>query len=266
MITIYSTLKPHTPIDPWHDRFETIQTNAINSWKQLKDVEIIIFGNDNQTKDFCKKHDVTCSGVSTAWKTNAPYLNDMFKRVETLSSNNIFLYVSDDIIIFEDTIKAAENISNSSLSEFCGCSQRYDAPVHQLLDFNSNWIAECQKDKVLGHPSAGDYFIYSRGYWRTPSKSILKTIPPLVVGYLYCDDWLRWYASNVKKSLINMTERVLIIHPEHNHSYIKGDCDRVKEWRENMKNSKYFKNNKKLASRYANGINVYNYNYNIVEL
>jgi hypothetical protein len=253
MITIYSTLKPHTPKDPWHDRFEIIQTNAINSWKQLKDVEIIIFGNNNQTKDFCKKHDVIYSGVSTTWKTNAPYLNDMVKRVETLSSNNMFLYVSDDIIIFEDTIKAAKNISNSSLSEFCGCSQRYDAPIRQLLDFNSNWIAECQKDKVLGHPSAGDYFIYSRGYWR-------DQIPPLAVGYLYCDDWLRWYASDVKKSLINMTERVLIIHPEHNHSYIKGDCDRVKKWRENIKSSQDFKNNKKLASRYANGINVYNYN------
>ena len=51
MITIHSTLKPHTATDPWHDRFEIIQTNAVNSWKQLKDVEIIIFGNDNQTKE-----------------------------------------------------------------------------------------------------------------------------------------------------------------------------------------------------------------------
>ena len=255
MITIYSTLKPHAPIDPWHDRFETIQTNAINSWKQLNDVEIVIFGNDNQTKDFCKKHDVIHSGVSTVWKTNAPQLNDMFKRVETLSSNNMFLYVSDDIIIFEDTIKAAKIISNSSsLSEFCGCVRRYDAPVRQLLDFNSNWIAECQKDKVLGPLSAGDYFIYSRGYWR-------DQIPPLAVGCLYCDDWLRWYASDVKKSLIDMTERVLIIHPEHNHSHIKGDYDRVKEWRENIKNSKGFKNNKELASKFANGINVHNYKF-----
>ena len=91
MITIYSTLKPHDIEDPWHDRFETIQTNAINSWKQLKDVEIIIFRNDDQTKDFCKKHDVIRSGVSTAWKTNLPYLSKMFKQAEALSSNNIFL-------------------------------------------------------------------------------------------------------------------------------------------------------------------------------
>jgi len=254
MITIYSTLKPHTPEDPWHDKFEAIQTNAINSWKQLKDVEIIIFGNNNQTKDFCKKHDVTYCGILASWKTNMPRLDDMFKRVEKLSSKNIFLYISDDIILFEDTTKAAEVISNSYLSEFCGCVQRYDVPVCKLLDFDSNWITECQKNKVLGHPSAGDYFLYSRGYWG-------DRMPPLIAGHLYCDDWLRWYASSIKKSLIDMTERVLIIHPEHGHSYIKGDCDRVKGWRENIKNSKDFKNNKKLASKYANGINVCNFKF-----
>ena len=145
-------------------------------------------------------------------------------------------------------------MSNASLSEFCGCVRRYDAPVPRLLDFNSTWITECQKDKVLGHPSAGDYFLYTRGYWK-------DKIPPLVAGRLYCDDWLRWYASNVKKSLIDMTERVLIIHPEHTHSHIKGDYDRVKEWRENIKNSKCFKNNKNLASRYVNGININNYKF-----
>ena len=252
MITIHSTLKPHDVEDSWHDRFETIQTNAVNSWKQLKDVEIVIFGNDKQTKDFCKRHNVRCSDIETAGKNNIPYLNKMFEKIETLSSNNIFLYISDDTIIFEDTIEVSKNLSVNS-NEFCGCVQRYDAPVPHLLDFNSDWKTKCKNKKSLGHPSAGDYFLYSRGYWD-------DKMPSFCVGRAYYEHWMRWYASNIKKSLINVSEGVLTIHPnDHAHPHIKGSHDRIREWIKNMKESNEFKCNKELFSGPGNSINISNY-------
>ena len=86
MITIFCTPKNFDGI------FNTIQKNAIRSWRQIsKEIEIIIFGNSRGSKEISKEvngiyyPDVKCS------RNGVPILSDLFKKANKISSFDILL-------------------------------------------------------------------------------------------------------------------------------------------------------------------------------
>ena len=108
MITIFCTPKNFEGI------FNTIQKNAIRSWRQLsKDIEIIIFGNSKGAKEISIEvegiyyPEVKCS------KNGVPLLSDLFHKANKIASFDILLFINSDILLPQNIIEAIKNIKIS---------------------------------------------------------------------------------------------------------------------------------------------------------
>ena len=210
MITIFCTPKNFEGI------FDTIQKNAIRSWRYLsKDVEIIIFGNSKGAEMIAKEvggiyyPDVKCS------KNGVPFLSDLFQKANLIASFDILLFINSDIVLPEKIIGAIK-IANNTFSNFLLVGYRWDLEVKKIINFKKTatssafWkISESKSRK--DSPAAIDYFIFRR--------NALKKIPDFVIGRPGYDNWLIWYARRHFIPVIDISEEVKAIHQSHHYNF-----------------------------------------------
>jgi len=216
MITIFCTPKNFEGI------FDTIQKNAIRSWRHLsKDIEIIIFGNSKGAEKIANEvngiyyPDVKCS------KNGVPFLSDLFHKANIIASFEILLFINSDILLPEKIIGTIK-IVNNKFSNFLLVGYRWDLEVKKLINFkktsisSSFWkISESKSRK--DSPAAIDYFIFR--------KNSLKKIPDFVIGRPGYDNWLIWYARRNFIPVIDISEEVKAIHQSHHFNFhnLKND-------------------------------------------
>ena len=216
MITIFCTPKNFEGI------FDTIQRNAIRSWRHLsKDIEIIIFGNSKGAKKIANEvngiyyPDVKCSN------NGVPFLSDLFHKANIIASFEILLFINSDILLPEKIIGTIK-IVNNKFSNFLLVGYRWDLEVKKLINFkktsisSSFWkISESKSRK--DSPAAIDYFIFR--------KNSLKKIPDFVIGRPGYDNWLIWYARRNFIPVIDISEEVKAIHQSHHFNFhnLKND-------------------------------------------
>ena len=210
MITIFCTPKNFEGI------FDTIQKNAIRSWRYLsKDVEIIIFGNSKGAEMIANEvggiyyPDVKCS------KNGVPFLSDLFQKANLIASFDILLFINSDIVLPEKILGAIK-IANNTFSNFLLVGYRWDLEVKKIINFKKTatssafWkISESKSRK--DSPAAIDYFIFRR--------NALKKIPDFVIGRPGYDNWLIWYARRHFIPVIDISEEVKAIHQSHHYNF-----------------------------------------------
>jgi len=59
-----------------------------------------------------------------------------------------------------------------------------------------------------------DYFVYSRGLYRT--------LPPFAVGRAAFDNWLIWFARTSGATVVDATWSVHAVHQEHSYAHVGG--------------------------------------------
>ena len=94
MITIYTTLRSFED-----ERIKEIQTNAIESWLQLKpQPEIIVLGNDKGVEGVCRKHRLIHVPHIKISRAGVPHIDDLIKNGEKVFPNQkTLLLVAGDI-------------------------------------------------------------------------------------------------------------------------------------------------------------------------
>ena len=210
MITIFCTPKNFEGI------FDTIQKNAIRSWRQLSDeIEIIIFGNSNGAKEISDEvkgiyyPDVKCS------KNGVPLLSDLFYKANKIASFDILLFINSDILLPKRFIEPIRKLKYK-FSKFLVVGHRWDLKVKDLIDFNEEattskfWKMSEQKSKK-GSPAAIDYFVFR--------KNSLKKIPDFAIGRPGYDNWLIWYARRNFIPVVDISEEVTVIHQIHHYNF-----------------------------------------------
>ncbi len=209
MFTIYTTCRSFD-----HPKFGLIQRNAIGSWLQLQPrPEIIIVGNDPGVSEICKEQNLIHIPEVETRENNCPVLSDMAKRAESISNTNTMLLISSDMIIFQDSVDASNRLEKQ-FKRFCAGLHRKDRDIDHLIDFsNINWIGDAKQFVKLGHPGAGDYFLYTKG--------IFYDMPPFTIGRASCDNWMYWKAYELK-CLVNITPIVEVVHQNHDQSHMVG--------------------------------------------
>jgi hypothetical protein len=60
-----------------------------------------------------------------------------------------------------------------------------------------------------------DYFAFSKGLYGA-------SVPPLVVGRIFWDDWLVWKAMALKAAVVDGSDAVIAVHQNHDYSYHPG--------------------------------------------
>jgi len=210
LLTIFTAPKPFT-----NPHIATIQRNAIRSWIQLPDCDVILVGNETGTSDvaaeFGVRHltDVACNAYGT------PLLSSIFELARQNSDSPLLCYVNADIIVFSDVLAAAQNTAKQA-ERFLIVGQRWDLDVTAPLDFAPDWEATLRSDLAargeLHKPTGSDYFIFPRGCY--------ADLPDFAVGRAGWDNWMIYQSRKEGWPTIDATHDVTIIHQNHDYSHL----------------------------------------------
>lgn len=212
MITIFSAPKPFT--DP---HIATIQRNAIASWTKLPDVNVILLGDEPGLSEAAADLGVTHIREIPRSESGAPLMDAMFRLARESSPTPLYAIVNADIILFDDFVEAAKNVS-AQREKFVLMGQRWDADITELLDFSDNWQHKLRNTihatSSLHRPAGSDYFLFP--------ASCYTHLPPFIIGRAGWDNWMIYHALKSKFPAIDATADVMIIHQSHNYAHLPG--------------------------------------------
>jgi len=212
MLTIFSSPRP------FKGEFDYIQRNAIQSWMaSFPRCEIILLGDDEGTDkvalEFNLKH------IPEVEKNEKGVLlrNSVFAKAKKAAKNEIICFVSADIILTSDFLKALKN--KFDLPEFLISGRRWDLNIKKTIDFSSNWEGVLReqiiKEGKMHGFSAGDYFIFP--------KNIEIDMPPFSVKHGGWDNCFIFQFKKLKIPIIDATEVITTIHQNHGRpNFTKG--------------------------------------------
>jgi len=136
-LTIFSAPKPYT-----QEHIAIIQRNAVKSWLALGDeVEVILIGEEEGLAQEAKALGVTHLPEVQRNALGTPLLSSIFSLARQTSQSPLMAYINADILIFEDFLQTARQIS-SALEKFLVVGQRWDLDVNKILKFDGDWQNE----------------------------------------------------------------------------------------------------------------------------
>lgn len=212
LITIFSAPKPFS--DP---HIATIQRNAIASWTKLPDVNVILLGDEPGLAEAAADLGVSHIREILRSPSGAPLMDAMFRLAREFSPTPLYAIVNADIILFDDFVQAAKNVS-AQKEKFVLMGQRWDADITEPLDFSAGW-QEKLRSKVksqgeLHRPAGSDYFLFP--------VTTYQLLPPFIIGRAGWDNWMIYHALKSKFPAIDATVDVMIIHQNHDYSHLPG--------------------------------------------
>ena len=129
MITIFATLKNFEGI------FNTIQNNALNSWRALSpDIEVIIFGDSKGSKEAAEMINAKYVPEVMCSPCGVPYLSDLFYKAEKIAKFPILVYNNADIILPKNFLSVVQNTAKE-FTKLLMVGYRWDMDVKNIINF-----------------------------------------------------------------------------------------------------------------------------------
>jgi hypothetical protein len=194
-----------------------IQENAIKSWLEVRDAEIILFGNEEGVGEMAKKYKVRHIPDITLNYNGVPYLDYIFQRINEEAKGEVICYVSADVMLFLN--KFSFKIS----SPFLGVGYRYD---YDNKKFEYGDIID-RKDLVKHNPSGCDYWIFPKGMY--------KKFPRFTIGRGGQEGWMIWHGMKYGVKVIDFSNVIKAIHQNHDYSHIGKHWAKTDEFIENIR-------------------------------
>lgn len=210
MITIFSTPKNFEGI------FDIIQKNAINSWRALgNDIEIIIFGDSKGAKEIAENFAAIYIPIVKKSSNGVPILSDLFAQAEEIAKYKILTFINADIMLpfnFIDIFKKIE----IRFKKFLMVGYRWDLEIKEEINFEKiNDIQVFWKNLLINakkHPSSGiDFFIFK--------KKTFRSLPDFIIGRPGYDNWLIWYARRRLIPVVDISNKIRVIHQNHHFNF-----------------------------------------------
>jgi hypothetical protein len=202
-----------------------IQRNAIRSWTLLREVEVILLGEEaglaEAARELGVKHipDVACN------KNGTPLVSSMFQLARDASQrsqSDLLCIINADMILMSDFIEATMESRSKLLKKqqknFVLLSQRWDLDITQPIEFSQGWqdrlSSMVHRQGSLHRPAGSDFFLF-------PRSSYLD-IPDFTIGRAGWDNWMIYKARKEKWAVIDCTPSVMIVHQNHDYSHLPG--------------------------------------------
>lgn len=207
-LTLFSIPKPFI------DDSERIQRNALFSWLQMGNVQIVLVGDDQGIEGVARQYqvehipDVACNEFGT------PFLNSAFKLVKAKAEAPVLCYTNADIIFLGSLPEIIEQVP---CKQFLMIGRRTNLAVDWHLEDTEGWLGRLRRETVnhgeLDIPYALDYFVF-------PADSPLCELPPFVVGRPYWDNWLVFRARQLGIPVIDATCAIQAVHQAHGYGHV----------------------------------------------
>lgn len=150
----------------------------------------------------------------TKTEYGTPLLDFVFRRAQDLARNDTMCYVNSDIILMNDLSTSLQEIK---FDKFLVAGQRWDLDIKKPLDFGmTDWENRLRRIVTQYgslHPPAGiDYFVFTR--------DCLGPLPPFAVGRVGWDNWFIYNSRARGVPVIDVTQRAMAVHQNHNYNHI----------------------------------------------
>lgn len=230
MLTFFTTAKP------FRGHNGIIQRNALKSWTLLHaDVEVILFGDDEGAAEAARELGVLHEPHAEKNESGSNRMDSMFLRAQELARHDVLCYSNCDILLMDDFLKALGQVK-AAHREFLMVGRRWDAEIKDPCEFERSdwrtWLRSLAlREGKQRTPDYIDYFVFSRGVFG-------QSLPPLVVGRVFWDNWAVWKVLNAKRPVVDVSAAVLAVHQNHDYSHVpqgKHDVYYGEEARQNYK-------------------------------
>ena len=212
-LTIFSAPKPFT-----HPHINLIQRNALASWTRLKDVDVILIGDEAGIPEAAREFGVMNVPSVGRDEKGIPLISSIMQIAHEHSRAPVLCYSNADMILMSDTITAARHTA-SQARDFLLVSQRWNLDIEELLDFSTDWesrlrLEVAERGKFF-NPWGIDFFVFPR--------HLYQEVPDFTVGRVGWDNWIVYHARTSFGVAIDATPDVLAVHQNHDYSHLPGN-------------------------------------------
>ncbi len=209
-LTVFTAPKPFT-----NPHIAVIQRNAIQSWKCLPDVDVILIGEEAGIPETARELGVTNVAEVQRDEQGIPQVNSVMEIGHKFTDSPILCYANADMILMSDLQKAARRVSQM-VKDFLLVGQRWDLDQSDLLDFSGDWESRLRLDVAergrFYSPWGIDYFVFPR--------HLYTNVPNFTIGRPAWDNWMVYHARTTFGMAIDASRDVLVIHQNHDYSHL----------------------------------------------
>ena len=191
------------------------QQNAIHSWRKIADV--VLIGDEPGIQKLATELGVNYVPNVAKNENGTPLLSSAFELARSAATTPYLIYCNCDIILFDDFESAVQEIiAMPGIGHFLATSQRTTALVSQRIDFDDEESVarlknHARKTGKLDSLVCKELFVFPR--------ELYKEMPAFAVGRGNWDNWMVHNAKQNQVPVISLTDRILTLHQEHDHTH-----------------------------------------------
>jgi hypothetical protein len=213
LLTIFTAPKPFT-----NPHINIIQRNALGAWTRLKDVEVILIGDEPGIPEAAREFGVGNVATVERDEKGIPLVSSVMEIGHKFSQSPILCYANADMMLMSDLVSAT-NMVTQQTKNFLIVGQRWDLELTEPFDFRDSWESrlksEVAKRGVFYSPWGIDYFVFPR--------NLYTEVPNFTIGRPAWDNWMVFHARSTFGLAIDATREVLAVHQNHDYSHLPGN-------------------------------------------
>jgi len=211
--TIFTAPKPFT-----NPHIRIIQLNAIRSWMQLQDVEVILIGDEAGIPETARELGIKNVPQVRRDEKGIPMVDSVMEIGHACSNSPLLCYANADMILMSDLLRATRQVSGQ-VKEFLMVGQRWNLDLTEPYDFSGDWESRLRLDVAkrgeFYSPWGIDYFVFPR--------QLYTNVPDFTIGRPAWDNWMVFHARKTFGIAIDASRDVLVVHQNHDYSHLPGN-------------------------------------------
>ncbi len=212
-LTIFTAPKPFT-----NPHINIIQRNALAAWTRLKDVEVILIGDEPGIPEAAREFGVKNAPTVERDDKGIPLVSAVMEIGHKESDSPVLCYANADMILMSDLVEAARQVSQQA-KDFLIVGHRWDLDLPEPIDFQGDWEARLRQDAELRgkfySPWGIDYFVFPR--------HLYTSVPKFTIGRPAWDNWMVYHARTSWGLTVDATRSVTVVHQAHDYSHLPGN-------------------------------------------
>ena len=216
LITLFSAPKAFT--DP---ATALSQRNAISSWKQLADVDVLLLGQEDGLAQAAREIAVRHSAEVEFNPNRVPLISSMLRLARASGDSPLLCIVNADIILMSDFVEAARQtaaLASGFPAGYLLLSRRWDLDVKEPVAFADGWESRLRQAAheagQLHRPTGSDLFLFPRDCY--------GDMPDFAIGRAGWDNWMIYEARRQGWPIIDATPSMTVIHQNHDYRHLPG--------------------------------------------
>jgi hypothetical protein len=210
LVTLFTAPKPFTDA-----RTALIQRNAVASWRQLSDVDVILMGEENGLHQAARDYGVRHLADIRRNESGTPLVSSMVRAARENSASQLLCIINSDLVLMADFVEAARQVV-ALKDRFVLLGRRWDLDVQAPIVFGAGWEdglrAAVRAQGAMHRPAGSDLFLFPR--------TCYEDLPDFAIGRAGWDNWMIYKARKEKWPVVDGTASVMIVHQSHDYSHL----------------------------------------------